>query len=689
MKVNLKKLRTYWPAALIFLAVSITGNILLSQFYTGHQLKLIGLSNDMNSRQERSFYADIDLDGNSEEFIYFTLSDNKQPALNQYAANGSFQNLWYLNGDLLLQAELIIGDYNGDSLLEIYAFTRQDSFLYLNGIKPYSSNQFVFEKVPVCPIPEFIESDDLHINGTLADVNNDAYGEVIFTISGPNPNKLQQVICYNILQNKLIQSDNFPFQLVGKPLVQDISGDKYPEIFLSTKNLAHQQYKNDESTLYSGTLVLNAKLDPLFDPLLFRSRSSLSSCIPLIRNTDSRILCINTHLKTNKEGQILLLDTDGTIVNKALNTNKQFIENAYKQPAGKPLLYSADGKLYQLSANLKTPLWLNLRKAIHQISYLDLNSDNNPELVVVLSNELAIIDTKSKRVAQTSIPGLGAEQLSFTVKENKGSLNHLAMQSKTKAYRVMYSNNNPLIYLIILFSLAFLLAYSYLFLRKFFHKEKPLKKHSDQEVMQLQIELMKNQLDPHFLFNALNSISFSINTSDRKNAYYNLGVFSKLMRQSIGEMEEFYRNLEDEINFVKYYLHLEKFRFKEQFNYHFLISPQVTLSAVVPKMSLFCYVEAALKKGVLPKTQGGTIEITIDANENEDLVLSVKDDGNHRNIEQYKSTLSNSMMAMQLIIDYYNQHNNEKISLIFKDLGSNDDPKGTKVSMIIPFGFQF
>jgi len=218
---------------------------------------------------------------------------------------------------------------------------------------------------------------------------------------------------------------------------------------------------------------------------------------------------------------------------------------------------------------------------------------------------------------------------------------------------------------------------------------KVFSKTEEEEILQLQIELMKNQLDPHFIFNALNSISFSVNTGDKKNAYHNLGVFSKLMRQSIVEMEEFYRNLEDELTFVKNYLHLEKFRFKEQFNYHIIISPQVNISALVPKMCLFCYVEAALKKGVLTKLSGGNIEIKIDKNDNEDLILSIKDDGIYRDVEKLKSNISTSTTAMKHIVNYYNKHNTNKITTEYTDIGTADNPEGSQIVITIPYGFRF
>lgn len=205
----------------------------------------------------------------------------------------------------------------------------------------------------------------------------------------------------------------------------------------------------------------------------------------------------------------------------------------------------------------------------------------------------------------------------------------------------------------------------------------------------IQMELIRNQLDPHFLFNALNSISYSIHSDDRKLAYSNLGLFSKFLRGSIGSLDEFSRPLEEELEYVENYLILEKFRFKEKFDYDFIIGPGVNKSTVVPKLILFSFIESALKKGVLPKSIGGKIDITIDVLGDKDIYLMISDTGLYRNIENTDKSHTKNMMLMKRVVSYFNQYNLNKIDIKMTDMGNEADPKGSKVEITIPSEYMY
>lgn len=228
-----------------------------------------------------------------------------------------------------------------------------------------------------------------------------------------------------------------------------------------------------------------------------------------------------------------------------------------------------------------------------------------------------------------------------------------------------------------------------LLLRKLYFIRVEKIKAQNEEFYKMQLELIKNQLDPHFLFNALNSISFSINKDDRKTAYANLGLFSKFLRESIVALDEFSRPLEEELDYVQNYLLLEKFRFKEKFDYDFIISPDVNTSLTIPKLILFSFIESALKKGVLPKNSGGEINVLIDTFEDKGLYISVFDTGLHRNIENSKYSQTKNIHMTKRIVSYFNQYNSKIIDIKYKDLGTPDNPKGSKVEITIPADYVY
>ena len=115
-----------------------------SQKYIG---KLTNGTKQFLADGQRIEYIDIDNDGFSEEFIYYHLSDNRQPVVNQYSNSGIFQNAWYLDGKVVENFDFISGDYDNDSIIEVFVFSVDKKGLYLYGLKPGFSNSFIVEKV--------------------------------------------------------------------------------------------------------------------------------------------------------------------------------------------------------------------------------------------------------------------------------------------------------------------------------------------------------------------------------------------------------------------------------------------------------------------------------------------------------------------------------------------------------------
>ncbi len=118
---------------------------------------------------------------------------------------------------------------------------------------------------------------------------------------------------------------------------------------------------------------------------------------------------------------------------------------------------------------------------------------------------------------------------------------------------------------------------------------------------------LKNQLNPHFLFNAINSIK-ALTISDPSLARTSLTQLSELLRSSLTVGNEQLITLESEINFVKDYLFLEKIRYEKRLSYKFDID-KGSLNIKVPPMTLQLLVENAIKHGISKLKHGGDIMI--------------------------------------------------------------------------------
>ena len=208
------------------------------------------------------------------------------------------------------------------------------------------------------------------------------------------------------------------------------------------------------------------------------------------------------------------------------------------------------------------------------------------------------------------------------------------------------------------------------------------------EIHQLKINLIKSSLDPHFLFNAINSVSFSMHKNDIDTASENLATVTKLMRTALTDIDSFGHELSEEISFIKSYLALEKFRFSDKFNYTVKVMPYVNDMTKVPAFLIFCFVENALKKGVLSKADGGNVAVTIDENPTEKMIIArVSDDGLYRNLADKANETHNTSVANALI-DKLNAANEQKITVSYSPNGNIDgEPQGCLVELKIPVEF--
>lgn len=206
----------------------------------------------------------------------------------------------------------------------------------------------------------------------------------------------------------------------------------------------------------------------------------------------------------------------------------------------------------------------------------------------------------------------------------------------------------------------------------------------------LKTNLLKTSLDPHFLFNAINSVSYSIHKDDTNTASENLGTLSKLMRTSLENIGNFGHELSTEVSFIKNYLALEKFRFKEQFDFTFKMMPYVNDMAKVPSFSIFCLIENALKKGVLSRQEPGHIALTIDEDKNNNtLVVTVTDDGLFRN-PKTDADQPHNVKVLNELITRLNAINDQKIAISYSAKDRVDgEPRGCVAEMRIPLDFSY
>ncbi|CAL2093494.1 conserved hypothetical protein [Tenacibaculum sp. 190524A05c] len=129
------------------------------------------------------------------------------------------------------------------------------------------------------------------------------------------------------------------------------------------------------------------------------------------------------------------------------------------------------------------------------------------------------------------------------------------------------------------------------------------KERLQKELVSTKLETLRSQMNPHFTFNALNSIQNLILKNDKKEAYNYLTKFSNLIRDNLHLSTKSFVEFEKELSLINRYLELEELRFKSNFSYEIMVDEEVE-DIKIPTMIIQPYVENAIKHGLLHKTNG-------------------------------------------------------------------------------------
>lgn len=212
------------------------------------------------------------------------------------------------------------------------------------------------------------------------------------------------------------------------------------------------------------------------------------------------------------------------------------------------------------------------------------------------------------------------------------------------------------------------------------------------EVSESELKALKAQMNPHFIFNALNSIQELFFLGDKRLANEHLGKFSDLTRKILSTSSKKNISLEEETEMLDKYLSLESMRFVDHFEFHIQFHFDETLidEVMLPPMLIQPYVENAIKHGLMHITSSRMLKIDFYLDEKESILsCEIEDNGIGRkksseiNAAKYKGHESFSTSANAKRLALLNHSAQHKIGVEYVDL----EP-GTRVIIFIPVRLQ-
>lgn len=207
-----------------------------------------------------------------------------------------------------------------------------------------------------------------------------------------------------------------------------------------------------------------------------------------------------------------------------------------------------------------------------------------------------------------------------------------------------------------------------------------------------ELKALKAQMNPHFIFNVLNSIQEFIVMNKKELASDYLATFAELIRSYLHFSNKGFISLKEETETLERYLELEALRFGDSFIYQVNVVDDLRLDELeIPTMIIQPYVENAIKHGLFSKKGEKKITIDFSNSENGELSCSITDNGIGRQAaQQIKASKpdihkSFAMEATASRLELFNQRSNNKISVEIIDLfDEQNQPSGTQVKLIIP-----
>ena len=200
----------------------------------------------------------------------------------------------------------------------------------------------------------------------------------------------------------------------------------------------------------------------------------------------------------------------------------------------------------------------------------------------------------------------------------------------------------------------------------------------------LALKSLRSQMNPHFIFNALNSVNNFIAKNDERTANRFLSEFSILMRTVLENSEKDFIPFSKELELLKLYTKLEHSRFIEKFDYTIIVDDNVRIEEFeIPPMLIQPYVENAIWHGLRYKEEKGLLKIQMSQPDEDLLVITITDDGIGRRksaalkTHHQKKQKSKGMGNIKRRIGILNEMYRNKVEVSISDLTSNHE--GTKV----------
>lgn len=651
------------------------------------------------------YYRDLDSDGES-EMVSFDLNDTARTQIIFYKDNKIIGGQYDLRFRPMTPENVFFDDYNNDGISECYVFTGNEDSIFLNIIDGIQSKRKIVENV-------FIDFRHTALNsmsfpfinyiGKITLPGREA-GDNVFIITTGFSLQPRNIYRYDIDKDILVKSPESGAPIIGCRL-SDINNDQIPEILLDILATGNLDVSFPYSDRFTWLMILDYNLKFLFPPVKLENHPARLQIVPLKFGDSVKIVAFRDYYGSEEDtSSFCIYSKDGKLIARKLVSDFEMpYASIYQNEENKNTFYflrSRLGVINELDSSFKVVRKLSIPpvESWETKARIDADNDGHPEYIFRSADlkSLIFVTDDFRNYVSWKMPTDFSEFFLISRVLEKGVKPSLFVQTNSFGTYIRFEKNK-LYYLkypvyLILYLVIFLFISLIARLQKY---RLNIKSETEKKIAGLQMRAIRNQADPHFTLNVLNAIgSLYATETDRQKADYLFGKYARLIRQTVISSDQIIVSLEDELDFIKNYLDLEKFRKENSFNYEISIAKGIDTGLKIPRMLIHTFVENALKYGVRNRGGGGFINIAVSTEGNNYQVV-VEDNGTgiDKDASQILGSGSGSgsgtgkgMKILDELIELYRKLERKNIAYRLENLSEEPDNKtGLRVIITIPF----
>ncbi|MEX2371653.1 MAG: histidine kinase [Bacteroidales bacterium] len=673
---------------IIFFSIAAAVTLILLQVTGKYTFTLVDTNHTSNNITIT--YAELDSDNISERIELHKYLDGKSSLI--VKSNEQVIDQWNFNGDFINSFKLLVHDFDADGKKEIFVFTSFHDSLYLHGIDAMN-RKIEFLQIPVCKI--------IRLNGSYNytielidyyDVDKDGTEEIFFNVSTGFTLTPRRVFAYNPA-TKVITGSAESCANLRSFMRFDLNEDSIPEYIGSSSATGNCDQSADYSDMYAWLMVFGPDLTFRFPPIKTGNYPSKTAIVPYGWNGKPAILAMHDYTGSEDEADYLaVFNALGKLVKQRDIADPDILTGSFLIPAGnsqqEPLILDESGTLYSIDEELELHKIRRLKGIrIIQPIFLDIDNDGKSEILFLQEERDGVVVYRSDFTHPAIIGFKGTPAFpyysAYHDQEIKNALSVcLEDQHLVYAYHRSLAHRYWYILLVAVFLFSWALYMVLLKIREFREMKRT---RAQEQLAELQMRSIQNQLDPHFIFNVLQSFGAMLNEADMEKANYLFDKYADLLKTTVLNSDKILVPLEEELSFIESYLWLERFRQQDRFVHSIEIGKNVEKSMLIPKMMIFTFVENAVKHGLWHRDPGGKLSIVASkANGHFRFTISDNGIGREEAAKLARFSTGKGLGILDQILELYKLLHRKKIIYYINDLKDNQKAAGTLVDIYIP-----